>query len=201
MYLKIKRLFDLSISSLLILLISPIMITIIGILYFSNKKQIIFRQQRVGRDEKVFIIYKFKTMNDNKDKNGNLLPDVERMTKIGNFLRKSSLDELPQLWNIVKGDMSFVGPRPLLVEYLPLYTKKQARRHCVTPGLTGLAQISGRNTLTWEEKFRFDVTYVEKANLKVDFLILLKTALIVVKRNGINSNKNEPMKRFIGTLE
>ncbi|EOH92021.1 sugar transferase [Enterococcus villorum] len=198
MYLQIKRLLDLLASMLLLIIVTPFLVVIAVTLYFCNGKQVLFKQPRVGKNEKIFLIYKFKTMNDQKDEEGNLLPDVQRLTKFGAFLRKTSLDELPQLWNIFKGDMSFVGPRPLLIEYLPLYTKEQARRHLVIPGLTGLAQVNGRNALTWEEKFQYDVTYVDQASLKTDSFILVKTVLIVLKRKGVNSGKQETMERFMG---
>lgn len=158
-----------------------------------------FTQERPGKDEKIFKLIKFRTMTNEKDAQGNLLPDEQRMTKYGQFLRSTSLDELPEFFNILKGDMSFVGPRPLLVKYLPLYNEEQKRRHHVRPGLTGLAQANGRNSLTWEQKFEDDVKYVDNVSLSLDLSILFKTVYTVLKREGISQENNVTMEEFRGT--
>ena len=162
---------------------------------------VIFSQQRPGLKGKPFTLYKFRTMTDARDEKGQLLPDAERLTRFGRFLRASSLDELPELWNILRGDMSFVGPRPLLMEYLPLYTPEQMRRHEVRPGLTGWAQVNGRNALSWEEKFRHDVWYVDNRNFLLDLKILLMTLASVVSRDGISQHGEATMSRFTGTAD
>jgi lipopolysaccharide/colanic/teichoic acid biosynthesis glycosyltransferase len=159
---------------------------------------IIFKQKRPGLNEKIFTLYKFRTMTDKKDNNGELLSDSERLTKFGKFLRSTSIDELPGLLNIIKGDMSIVGPRPLLVEYLDLYTDEQRRRHEVRPGLSGYAQVNGRNTLNWEDKFKLDVIYVNNVSFRHDIGIILKTVLKVLKREGINSSSSNTMEKFEG---
>ena len=160
---------------------------------------VIFCQERPGKDEKIFKLYKFRTMTDAQDADGNLLPDEVRLTKFGRLLRSTSLDELPELWNILKGDMSIVGPRPLLVKYLPLYDEEQHRRHNVRPGLTGLAQINGRNAITWEEKFSYDVRYVESISFLGDIQIAISTVKKVLKHEGISSTSNVTMEEFKGT--
>jgi len=162
---------------------------------------VIFKQKRPGLNEKIFTLYKFRTMTDERDENGELLPDSVRLTKFGKFLRSTSLDELPELFNILKGDMSIVGPRPLLVEYLPLYNEHQKRRHEVRPGLSGLAQINGRNAITWEKKFDYDVEYVDNVSFIGDWKIILLTFIKVFKREGINSSESVTMERFKGTKE
>ena len=165
MYAKyIKRMLDFILSLIALIVLSPLMLIIGLLVRIKLGKPIIFKQKRPGKDEKIFTLYKFRTMTDEKDQNGNLLPDAERLTKFGKTLRSTSLDELPELWNILKGEMAIVGPRPLLVEYLPLYNEKQKHRHDVRPGLTGLAQISGRNTIDWEEKFEEDIEYIQNVN-------------------------------------
>lgn len=161
---------------------------------------VIFKQQRPGLNEKIFTMYKFRTMTDEKDENGLLLLDGMRLNKFGKLLRSTSLDELPELWNILKGDMSIVGPRPLLVEYLPLYNEIQRQRHDVRPGLTGLAQISGRNAITWENKFDLDIEYVKDINFVKDCILILSTILKVFKRENINSSEIVTMEKFKGTL-
>ena len=190
MYAKyIKRTLDLILSLMALIVLMPLMI-IIGILVRINLgSPIIFKQKRPGKNEKVFTLYKFRTMTDKRDIDGNLLPDEYRLTKFGKFLRSTSLDELPELINIIKGDMAIVGPRPLLVEYLPLYNEKQKLRHDVRPGLTGLAQISGRNAITWEEKFKDDLEYVNNITFIQDAKIILKTITKVFKREGISRRK------------
>lgn len=162
---------------------------------------VLFKQERPGKNGEIFMLYKFRTMTDERDENGELLPDEIRLTKFGKFLRSLSLDELPEFYNILKGDMSFVGPRPLLVRYLPLYSERQAMRHNVRPGLTGLAQVNGRNLLTWEEKFEWDVKYVENISPWLDIKILFQTVLNVLKREGISSDTSATMEEFKGTRE
>ncbi len=162
---------------------------------------VLFKQERPGKNGEIFTLYKFRTMTDERDEKGELLPDEIRLTKFGRLLRSLSLDELPELYNILKGDMSFVGPRPLLVRYLPLYNERQAMRHNVRPGLTGLAQVNGRNLLTWEEKFEWDVKYVENISPWLDIKILFKTVLNVLKREGISSETSATMEEFRGTRE
>ena len=171
----IKRIMDIVLSFIAILLLSPFLLIIAFLVRIKLGSPVIFKQDRPGLNEKIFTLYKFRTMTDERDENGELLPDEKRMTKYGKFLRSTSLDELPELFNIFKGDMSLVGPRPLLVQYLPLYDEYQRRRHEVRPGLSGLAQISGRNTLSWEEKFRLDVEYVDNISFIGDFKIILST--------------------------
>lgn len=194
MYQKyIKRLLDIILSLIAIIITLPIfLITGILVLIFLGKP-VIFRQKRPGKKEKIFTMYKFRTMSNKKDKDGNLLPDELRLTKLGKFLRKTSLDEIPEFINILKGDMSFVGPRPLLVEYLPYYTEEEHHRHDVRPGLTGLAQISGRNLLNWDDKFRKDLEYVKNVTFIKDFKIVLKTFYTVIKREGINNQNSATM--------
>lgn len=182
MELKIKRFLDVLISLILIILLLPIYIVVTIVVMFSFGFPIIFKQNRPGLYGKVFTIYKFRTMLNLTDKNGNILSDTERLTATGKFLRSTSLDELPELFNVLKGDMSLVGPRPLLVEYLDKYTPEQARRHDVKPGITGWAQINGRNAISWEEKFKLDVWYVDNWSIWLDFKIMIMTILKVCKR-------------------
>ena len=199
MYQKyIKRILDIVLSLLAIIILSPIYI-IVGILVLIFLgRPIIFKQERPGKDEKIFTLYKFRTMTNKKDKKGNLLPDEKRLTKFGKFLRSTSLDELPELFNILKGDMAIIGPRPLLVEYLKYYNKKERHRHDVRPGLTGLAQVNGRNAQTWEERFKYDIEYTKNVTFINDIKIIFKTILVVFKREGINeegSATKEPFHR------
>ena len=190
MYAKyIKRILDFILSLIALIVLSPVLLVVAILVRIKLGSPIIFKQQRPGKDEKIFTLYKFRTMTDKKDENGNLLPDEQRLTKFGKALRSTSLDELPELWNILKGDMAIVGPRPLLVEYLPLYNEKQKLRHDVRPGLTGLAQISGRNAITWEEKFKDDLEYVNNITFIQDAKIILKTITKVFKREGISRRK------------
>ncbi len=194
-----KRLFDFVIALVGLIILSPLFLILwIGLLIANKGAGAFFLQERPGKDEKIFKVIKFKTMNDRRDENGNLLPDSERLTKIGRFVRSLSLDELPQLINVLKGDMALVGPRPLLVQYLPLYNEKQRRRHEVRPGMTGWAQVNGRNAISWQEKFEYDVWYVDHLSLSLDIKILLKTIEKVVKREGINSETNATMEPFQG---
>lgn len=198
MYKKyIKRILDIILSLIAIIITLPIFL-IVGILILIFIGQpAIFRQKRPGKNEKIFTMYKFRTMTNKKDEDGNLLPDELRLTKLGKFLRKTSLDEIPEFINILKGDMSLVGPRPLLVEYLPYYTEEEHHRHDVRPGLTGLAQVSGRNLLNWDDRFKKDIEYVNNITFKNDLKIAFKTILIVLKKEGINSKKTVTMTSLI----
>ncbi len=194
----IKVVLDFLAAFLLLSLLSPILIiTTIG-LYFVNDGSPFFFQLRPGQNEKLFRIIKFKTMTDKRDAQGKLLSDSERLTSLGKLVRKSSVDELPQLFNVLKGDMSIVGPRPLLPEYLSLYTKNQARRHEVRPGITGWAQVNGRNSISWAKKFAYDVEYVDKLSFLFDVKILWLTLIKVLKREGVNQSDERPMQRFNG---
>ena len=193
-----KRFFDFSISLFAIIAICPIILLLIVCLFISNQGKPFFFQNRPGKNEKIFQVIKFKTMTDEKDCNGNLLSDAKRLKKIGKFVRSTSLDELPQLINVLKGDMSLIGPRPLLVQYLPLYNKQQARRHEIRPGITGWAQVNGRNSITWKQKFELDVWYVENISLLLDFKILFFTVTKVFKREGISSDNSVTMEPFNG---
>ena len=196
---KLKNLFDKTLALFLIILFSPIYIVVSLLIFFKMGSPILFRQKRPGYKEKIFGIYKFRTMTNEKDANGNLLPDDKRLVGIGKFIRSTSLDELPQLFNVLKGEMSFVGPRPLLVEYLPLYNDKQKRRHDVKPGITGWAQVNGRNAISWEQKFDYDVWYVDNQSFWLDIKILWLTFLKVVKRSDISSSTSSTMEKFTGS--
>lgn len=190
MYAKcIKRILDFILSFISIIVLMPVMLIIATLVRIKLGKPVIFKQQRPGKSEKIFTLYKFRTMTDKKDEKGNLLADTKRLTKFGKALRSTSLDELPELWNILKGDMAIVGPRPLLVEYLPLYNEEQKHRHDVRPGLTGLAQISGRNTIGWEERFEEDIEYIQNVNFVTDCKIVFKTVSKVLKKEGISRYK------------
>ena len=195
----LKSLFDKTLALFLIILFSPIYIIVSLLIFFKMGNPILFRQKRPGYKEKIFGIYKFRTMTNEKDANGNLLPDDKRLVGIGKFIRSTSLDELPQLFNVLKGDMSFVGPRPLLEEYLPLYNEKQKRRHDVKPGITGWAQVNGRNAISWEQKFDYDVWYVDNQSFWLDIKILWLTFLKVVKRSDISSSTSSTMEKFTGS--
>ena len=197
--LKIKRIFDLSLIFLSIPIIIPIYLLLIILLVTQFKPPILFKQSRPGFNGKIFDIYKIRTMTNDCDKEGNLLIDELRLTKFGKFLRSTSLDELPSLWNVLKGDMSLVGPRPLLVEYLPLYSQKQSRRHEVKPGITGWAQVNGRNTINWDQKFDLDVWYVDNQSFWLDIKILFLTIKKVIKRDGISAKNSATMPPFKGT--
>ncbi len=200
MYRKyIKRLLDFVFSLLALLLLSPFLLIVTLWLHFANKGAgAFFSQERPGKDEKIFRLYKFKSMTDERDADGNLLPDAQRLTPIGRFIRKTSIDELPQLWNVLKGDMSFIGPRPLLKKYLPLYSVEQSRRHIVRPGITGWAQINGRNAIGWNQKFRYDVWYVDHISLLLDAKIFFTTIMNVLKRCNISSQTSVTMEEFTG---
>jgi len=193
-----KRLMDLILSIIFIIVLLPLIISIIFILIPLNKGEIFYKQLRIGLNCKPFKLIKLKTMNDKRDEFGQLLPDNFRITKFGHFIRSLSLDELPQLYNVLKGDMSLVGPRPLLQEYLPLYNARQARRHEVRPGITGWAQVNGRNLISWEQKFEYDVWYIDNMSFILDVKILCLTIIKILKREGINSSQNETMKPFRG---
>lgn len=192
----IKRLLDIIFSVLFIILLSPVLIIIALLVRINLGSPILFKQKRPGMNEKVFTLYKFRTMTDERDQNGELLPDRVRLTKFGKKLRSSSLDELPELLNILKGDMSFVGPRPLSVKYLPYYNENERNRHKVRPGLTGLAQVNGRNRVTWEERFSLDLDYVNKVSFFLDIKILLKTIQVVIKRSDIVVRGNDTLENF-----
>ncbi|OBX21685.1 lipopolysaccharide/colanic/teichoic acid biosynthesis glycosyltransferase [Gelidibacter algens] len=196
---SIKRILDFLAAFVGLLIISPLFLVLSICLYILNNGHPFFYQERTGKNGKLFTIIKFKTMNDNTDKDGNLLPALERVTKIGDFCRKLSLDELPQLLNILKGDMSLIGPRPLLPKYIPHYNERQFRRHDVLPGITGWAQVNGRNTISWEQKFEYDVYYVEHLSCALDFKIVLKTIDKVINRADINNSENLDMPEFKGT--
>lgn len=190
MYSKyIKRPLDFILSLIAIIVLLPLFLIITILVRIKLGKPVIFKQQRPGKNERIFTLYKFRTMTDQKDEKGNLLPDEQRLTKFGKWLRSTSLDELPELWNILKGDMAIVGPRPLLVEYLQLYNEEQKHRHDIRPGLTGLAQISGRNSISWEEKFEDDLQYIKNITFLKDLQIILKTIFKVLKKEGISRRK------------
>ncbi|MBB1343947.1 sugar transferase [Pseudoalteromonas sp. SR45-6] len=194
-----KRLFDFLVALCALFTLLPIIIVVAVLIRFKLGSPILFTQDRPGLHGKVFKMMKFRTMLDGKDKQGNLLPDNERMTKFGAFLRSTSLDELPGLFNVLKGDMSLVGPRPLLVQYLPLYSAEQARRHNVRPGITGWAQVNGRNAISWDQKFKFDVWYVDNQSLLLDFKILLLTVKKVFVREGISADGHVTIEPFKGS--
>jgi sugar transferase EpsL len=196
-----KRIFDFFLALIGLILLSVPMAIIAILLWITSGHPILFTQPRPGKDGQIFKFYKFRTMTDERDSSGNPLPDEERLTAVGQFLRKTSLDELPQLWNVLKGEMSFVGPRPLLVAYLDRYTPEQARRHEVIPGITGWAQINGRNALSWEEKFQLDIWYIDHWNLWLDFKILALTVIKVLKREGITQTNHVTMSEFLGIIE
>lgn len=194
----IKRILDFVLSFAAFVVLSPVLLVTAALVRVKLGKPVIFRQERPGKDEKIFKLYKFRTMTDERDENGQLLPDDVRLTKFGKTLRSTSLDELPELWNIVKGDMSIVGPRPLLVRYLPLYNETQKHRHDVRPGFTGLAQVHGRNSISWEEKFDWDIRYVNHVTFFTDVKIILDTVRTVLKREGISSDTSVTMEEFRG---
>lgn len=197
----VKRAVDVLGSLSALVLLSPLLCVLCVLVRTKLGSPVIFKQERPGKNGRIFTLYKFRTMTDERDENGELLPDEIRLTRFGKLLRALSLDELPEFVNILRGDMSFVGPRPLLVRYLPLYNKRQSMRHNVRPGLTGLAQVNGRNLLTWEEKFEWDVKYVENISLWLDVKILFRTVLNVLKREGISSETSATMEPFTGTKE
>lgn len=195
----IKRILDIVLSLFAIIVLSPVLLIVAILVRIKLGSPVIFRQQRPGKNEKIFSLYKFRTMTDAKNENGELLPDEIRLTNFGKKLRSTSLDELPELINILKGDMSIVGPRPLLVRYLPLYNDRQKRRHEVRPGFTGLAQVNGRNSISWEEKFEWDVIYVDSITFWGDCKIILKTIKTVLCKEGISSETSVTMEEFRGS--
>ncbi|MEK5491320.1 sugar transferase [Paenibacillus sp. FSL R7-0297] len=197
-YLIVKRILDCLFACILLIITSPIMLIAAIAIKVSSNGPILFSQKRPGKHANIFTVLKFRTMSLERDLHGDLLPDIERMTRIGSFLRKSSIDELPQLVNVLRGEMSFIGPRPLLVQYLTVYTPEQARRHEVTPGISGWAQVNGRNTISWEEKFEYDVWYVDNICLSMDLKIIFKTIKNVLIRDGINNSQNATMPVFNG---
>ncbi|WP_304287010.1 sugar transferase [Porphyromonas uenonis] len=200
MYRKyIKRILDFTGALILLIVLSPLLLVVTVWLHFANKGAgAFFTQERPGKNERIFKLYKFKSMTDERDAEGNLLPDGKRLTPVGRFIRKTSLDELSQLWNVLKGDMSFIGPRPLLVQYLPLYSASQRRRHEVRPGITGWAQVSGRNAISWEKKFALDVWYVDHLSFRLDCIIIWRTVVKVLRREGISSASCDTMEPFEG---
>ncbi|MNS16125.1 Undecaprenyl phosphate N,N'-diacetylbacillosamine 1-phosphate transferase [compost metagenome] len=202
MYITVgKRVIDLTVALFGFVLLSPVFVLAAILLFFANQGKPFFFQKRPGKKGKIFSIIKFKTMNDKKDAQGNLLSDAERMTAVGSFVRKTSIDEIPQLLNVIKGDMSLIGPRPLLVEYLPLYSKEQSRRHDVRPGITGWAQVNGRNAISWSQKFAYDVWYVDHVSLGLDLKIALKTVQKVFKSEGISADGSVTIEKFKGEAE
>ena len=194
----LKRVFDIFAAFSALLLLSPVLLIISLLILFIMGSPIIFSQSRPGKKGKIFKIIKFRTMLNDSDEHGNLLPDEDRLTKFGTWLRKSSLDELPELFNVLRGDMSLVGPRPLLIEYLPLYSDYQSRRHHVLPGITGWAQINGRNSLTWDEKFSLDIWYVDNQSLWLDIKIIFQTVLKVLDKSGIDDGLGVGQEKFKG---
>lgn len=197
----LKRPMDFILALCAIIVLSPVLLMVALLVRIKLGSPVIFKQQRPGLNEKIFTLYKFRTMTDEKDEKGELFPDSERLTKFGRMLRSTSLDELPELFNILKGDMSVIGPRPLLVQYLPLYNEQQKRRHEVRPGLSGLAQINGRNAITWEEKFVLDVEYIDNISFIKDWTLIVKTIIKAFKREGINSDGLTTMEPFSGTIQ
>ena len=193
-----KRFFDFLLSLIAIILLSPVFLVVALLVRTKLGSPILFCQERPGKDEKIFKMYKFRSMSDERDENGQLMPDEVRLTSFGKKLRSTSLDELPELFNILKGDMSIVGPRPLLVKYLPLYNAEQRKRHDVRPGLTGWAQANGRNAISWEEKFKYDVEYTEKYSFFMDLKIIFMTVRSVLRHEGISSESAATMEEFLG---
>ena len=194
-----KRIFDILLASAAGLIFLPVILILVFIIRFAIGSPVLFKQQRPGLHAEPFYIYKFRTMNDKKDSHGELLSDAERLTNLGRWLRSTSLDELPSLWNVLKGEMSLVGPRPLLMEYVPLYNAEQARRHEVKPGITGWAQVNGRNAISWEDKFRLDVWYVDHQSFWLDIKIILLTVKKVFFRHGISAEGTATMPKFTGS--
>lgn len=197
----IKRLLDIVLSGAALVILSPVLLITAVLVRIKLGSPVIFTQERPGKDEKVFKLHKFRSMTDARDENGNLLPDKDRLTGFGKKLRSLSIDELPELWDIFRGKMSFVGPRPLLVKYLPLYNEEQRHRHDVRPGLTGWAQVHGRNLTSWEERFEYDVEYVNNISFALDVKIIIMTIRCVLGREGINADGSATMEAFVGTKE
>lgn len=197
----IKRLLDFTLSLLALIVLSPVLLVTAALVRIKLGSPVIFHQERPGKDEKIFRLYKFRSMTDERDETGALLPDEMRLTRFGKILRSTSLDELPELWNILRGDMSIIGPRPLLVKYLPLYNEEQKHRHDVRPGLTGWAQVHGRNLLSWEDKFRYDVWYTQHVRFLSDVRVVLMTVKCIFVREGITSDSSVTVEEFSGTKE
>jgi undecaprenyl phosphate N,N'-diacetylbacillosamine 1-phosphate transferase len=200
-YLVVKRVLDLIFAVFFLIIFSPIMLIASIAIKMDSQGPVLFKQQRPGKDCRIFTIYKFRTMQVETEKDGKVLSDFERMTKVGSFLRKTSIDELPQLINIIRGEMSFIGPRPLLVQYLELYSPEQMRRHEVRPGISGWAQVNGRNAISWEEKFKYDVWYVDNLSIILDIKIVFLTINNILKRKGINNSSSDTMPFFEGSNE
>jgi lipopolysaccharide/colanic/teichoic acid biosynthesis glycosyltransferase len=197
----IKFLVDRLLAASALILLSPFMAILAIAIYSKMGSPVIFSQLRGGKDNSIFTFYKFRTMTDRRDNDGHLLPDMQRLTPLGEFLRQSSLDELPQLWNVLRGDMSFIGPRPLVIAYLERYTPEQARRHAVTPGITGWAQINGRNSISWEKKFQLDLWYIDHWSLWLDLKIFVQTVIKIISKEGIDEDKNTTSSEFMGTVQ
>jgi undecaprenyl phosphate N,N'-diacetylbacillosamine 1-phosphate transferase len=195
----IKNSVDFILAIVALVLLSPLFIVVCVLLFIANKRSVFFTQIRPGMDKKPFKLFKFKTMNDNKDENGNLLSDAKRLTTVGKWVRKLSLDEMPQLLNVIMGDMSLIGPRPLLMEYLSLYNSTQMQRHTIKPGITGWAQINGRNTVDWEKKFEYDIWYIENCGAWLDIKILCLTVIKILKIEGVSSETSATMEKFRGS--
>ncbi|MBS4534478.1 sugar transferase [Clostridium sp. D2Q-14] len=200
-YIGFKRITDFIFALLLLIIVLPIMLIAAILIKIESEGPVLFRQERPGKDAKIFKVNKFRTMRVETEINGRLITDKERITKVGGFLRKTSIDELPQLFNILKGEMSFIGPRPLLIQYLKYYNSEQMRRHEVTPGISGWAQVNGRNTISWEEKFKYDIYYVDNAGLLLDLKIVWLTFYKVLNRKDINNSKNYTMPCFTGNRD
>ncbi|MCC3648455.1 sugar transferase [Cytobacillus oceanisediminis] len=196
----LKRPLDIILSSIAIIVLSPVFLIVALLVKVKLGGPVIFKQERPGLNEEIFTMYKFRTMTDERDNNGNLLPNHLRHTRFGRILRSTSLDELPELLNVFKGDMSLIGPRPLLIDYLPLYNEYQKHRHDVRPGLSGLAQVMGRNAITWEEKFNYDIEYVENISFALDCQLIIRTITKVFKREDVNNSESVTMERFRGTV-
>jgi lipopolysaccharide/colanic/teichoic acid biosynthesis glycosyltransferase len=196
----IKSSGDRLLAAIALILLSPFVAILAIAIYFKMGSPVIFSQARVGKNNSIFTFYKFRTMTDQRDSDGKLLSDMERLTPLGEFLRQTSLDELPQLWNVLRGDMSFIGPRPLITAYLERYTPEQARRHEVTPGITGWAQINGRNSISWEKKFQLDIWYIDHWSLWLDLKIFLQTVIKIVSREGVDEDQNTTSSEFMGTI-
>lgn len=197
----IKSLVDRLLAAATLISLSPFIAVLAIAIYFKMGSPVIFSQPRGGRNNSTFTFYKFRTMTDEKDADGKLLPDMKRLTSLGEFLRQTSLDELPQLWNVLRGDMSFIGPRPFIAAYLERYTPDQARRHAVSPGITGWAQINGRNSITWEEKFELDLWYIDNWSLWLDLKILVLTVVKIISKEGVDEDRNTTSTEFMGTVQ
>lgn len=197
----LKRLFDFSISAVALLVLLPLLSVLIVLVFITNGSPVFFIQTRPGLNGRTFNMIKFRTMTNTRKSDGTLMPDARRLTRVGRFLRETSLDELPELWNVLRGEMSLVGPRPLLIAYLPLYSREQARRHDVRPGITGWAQVNGRNAISWEQKFELDVWYVDNQSFLLDMKIILMTLKKVLKREGISAEGHATTEKFTGTQQ